>query len=156
MTTSPESEHGTWQAMQSSWVRGSSRRLSVLLKIAVKEEFGLAPEVWKRGQHKLTDDQVAEARRAVRRVYEETQADLRASGVTVVRLYRGVSSPIAARGVLEGWTSDLDVAEEFGEYDIMEAAVPASRVLAYSRGPSWQNGPHGEESEFLVLGGEPQ
>ena len=43
-----ERDHQAWAKMQASWVRGSSRKQSVLLKVAVKEEFGLPQEVWKR------------------------------------------------------------------------------------------------------------
>lgn len=147
-----ERDHQAWAKMQASWVRGSSRKQSVLLKVAVKEEFGLPQEVWKRGKHKFTDEQIAQARVAVRRMYEETQEHLKQQGISSLHLYRGIKSPVVTPGTVEAWTTDLDSARKFGEYGILEEDVPASRILAYSQGPGWVNGPNGEEFEHLVLG----
>lgn len=45
----------------------------MLLKVAAKEEFGLDVPVWKQGKHKFKPEEIIDARKAVRRMYEETQ-----------------------------------------------------------------------------------
>ncbi len=136
-----------------SWVRGSTRKASVEMQEAVKQEFGLSGEVW-HGTFKyaLSQKRIDRLRLVVRKMYEETQADLVRKGVTEIRLYRGIRSPAATMRVISSWTASHDVARQSGERGILRLVVSADRVFMYHAGPGWQDGPFGQQFEYLVLG----
>jgi hypothetical protein len=126
----------------------------VELQEAVKQEFGLEGLVWHgRFAYSLSQTTIDRLRPVARQMYEETQTDLASRGVVAIRLYRGVSAGEPVR-VISSWTSDLSVAQRFGGGVILDADVAADRVFMYHRGPGWQNGPFGDQAEYLVLGDE--
>jgi hypothetical protein len=138
------------------WVRGSWRRTSIVMKRAVRAEFKLGGLIYERSRVTVRPAEVETLRPVVRRMYEETQADLRRRGVTVVRLYRGVKRPMSRIGVLESWTLDPATAERFGTYDILVEDIPAARIFMYYQGPGWQRGPFGQQYEYIVMSEAPQ
>lgn len=138
------------------WVRGSNRRTSTLLKHAVKAEFDIGRPVYQRRAFAIRSAQVDGLRPVVRRMYAQTQADLRDRGITEALLYRGLKSPAVVGDVLESWTDNLSVAQGFGSYDILVETIPAARIFMYYLGAGWITGPFGQQFEFLVLSEAPR
>lgn len=153
----PESS-ASWRAYErarrylvSNWVRSSTSRTSIVTKRAVKEEFGIDGLIYETRPFTIASGEVQEMRPVVRRMYEETQEDLRRRGITSVRLYRGVKTDVIGEGVISSWTSDKDTARKYGGYGILLEEVTADRIFMYHEGPGWINGPRGDEFEFIIL-----
>lgn len=98
-----------------------------------------------------------QARQAVRRMYQETQAELQARGISEVTLHRGIRTEYREPGAVEAWTSDEAIAEQFAGSDglVLTAIIPAARILAWYDGPGWITGPKGQQFEWIVLSEEP-
>lgn len=133
------------------WVIGSKRKASVTLKKAAIKELGLPGVAYSRVQWKIDERDVDAARSVVRKVYEDTQEDLRARGVKTVRLYRGIQSAYSEVGSLESWMTDPVLAKKFDGEDVLVMDVDARHIFAYSGGPNWKNGKYGEQFEYIVL-----
>ena len=144
-------------AMISAWVRGSRSKASNALKIAAMDELGGGGIPYSRRSWTYSARDIDRTRAATRTLYEETQAALRATGRDTVTLYRGIRSEYAVEGAIEAWTSDVATARKFAGPDgyILTEEIPIDRVLTYSGGPRWENGPWGEQYEFLILGRRP-
>ena len=141
-------------AMVSAWVRGSRSKGSSALKIAALDELGGGGIPYSRRSWTYSARDIERTREATRTLYQETQEALRATGADTVTLYRGIRSEYAVEGAIESWTSDLSTARKFagpGGYVLTEE-IPISRVLSYSGGPRWKNGPFGEQFEYMILG----
>jgi hypothetical protein len=144
-------------AMVSAWVRGSRSKGSSALKIAALDELGGGGIPYSRRSWTYSARDIERTRAATRTLYEETQEALRATGRDTVTLYRGIRSEYAVEGALESWTSDAATARKFagpGGYVLTEE-IPIDRVLTYSGGPRWKNGPFGEQFEYVILGRRP-
>ena len=128
----------------------------MLLSKAAKDEFGLTADPRDPHHQELDEADVAAMRSMVRRMYAETQAHFAELGITKLSLMRGIKSPVRTRNALESWTSSEKTAKKFGTYAIIEADVDVARVLAFSKGPGWKNGPRGEEFEYLLMAEVPQ
>lgn len=138
------------------WVVGSKRKTSVTLKHAVKEEFGLEGVPYSRVSWKISEQDISNMRPAARKIYDDSQEALRARGASTVRLYRGVKSEYAVQGLLEAWTSNIEIARKFDGYTVIQEDVPIERVFAFSGGPNWKNGKYGEQYEYILLPHEPR
>ena len=150
-----QSDPLTPDTLLSEWVTSSGRRTSVILKNAIKEELGVAGLIIDRRGFNIASSEIAGAQTSVRAMYERTQAELRAQGITEVKLYRGVKTGIRTPGAVESWTTDLRTARKFDGYDVMEMTVPVDRIFMYSGGPGWKNGKYGEQREYMILGSSP-
>ena len=137
-----------------SWVNGANRKQSVLLKKAIREEFGQKGLLLNRNNYQISAGDIRAARPVVRSIYNDTQAALQ--GKSSIKLYRGVKSGIRTPGVVESWTTDIGTARKFNGYDILEMEIPIERIFAFSGGPNWKNGRYGEQFEYMVMSGAPQ
>jgi len=149
-TTSAISERG----LLDSWVSGAHYKKSILLKNAIREEFGQKGLLLNRNNYQISADDIRAARPVVRSIYNDTQDALR--GKRSVKLYRGVKSSIRTPGVVESWTTDIGTARKFNGYDVIEMEIPVERIFAFSGGPNWKNGRYGEQFEYMVMSEEPQ
>lgn len=132
-----------------SWVSGAHYKKSILLKSAIREEFGRKGLLLNRNNYQIGAGDIQAARPVVRAIYNDTQAALR--GKRSVKLYRGVKSSIRTPGVVESWTTDIATARKFNGYDVMEMEIPIERIFAFSGGPNWKNGRYGEQFEYMVI-----
>lgn len=148
-------ERRTWMLWQ--WVHGSNRKTAVLIKRAViaelRNELGLEGEAFQRygARFRHLQEDLGRARGDVRRLWTETQALLEGQGT--LRLYRGVKDLYNSDGSVEAWTDDPEIARKFagpGGRVIVED-VPVSRILVGHRSPSWLDGTHGRQNEWLVM-----
>lgn len=141
--------------LQSAWVRGSRNKKSIHFQHAVRREFRMSTSVWNRRGHDIDPDLVERFRSPVRSLYNATQKALRKAGIRRVKLYRGIKDGgIPLRGVMESWTTDFDTALKFAgsRGEVMTITVPRERILMWSEGPFWTNGPFGEQFEYVILG----
>ena len=138
------------------WVHGSNRRTSILLKEAIKQEFGAPGLVMNKRDFAIGQAEIDGVRDTVRQMYDRTQESFGQQGVASIKLYRGVKSGVRIPGVVESWTTDLETARKFNGYDIMELVVPVDRVFMHSGGPGWKNGKYGEQYEYMVLADRPK
>lgn len=140
------------QRLQYAWVHGSNTKDGVLLKEAVKSEFGITSRlVMNPRGHEIAANQIASARPAVRDMYNKTQAHFAAKGITEVKLYRGIKSQTNVHGVIESWTTDLATARKFNGHAVMEKTIPVEKVLLAHDGPGWRNGRYGQQFEYVVM-----
>jgi hypothetical protein len=137
-------------------VHGSTRRPSILLKEAIKQEFGMPGLVMNKRDFSIAQGEINGVRDTVRQMYDRTQESFRQQGITTISLYRGVKSDVRVPGVVESWTTDLKTARKFDGYDIMEMTVPVDRVFMHSGGPGWKNGKYGEQHEYMVMADRPK
>lgn len=138
--------------LQYAWVHGSNTRDGVLLKEAVKAEFGINNRmVMNPRGHAIAAESIASARPAVREMYNKTQAYFRERGITEVKLYRGVKSRTNVHGVIEAWTTDIATARKFNGHAVMEKTVPVEKVLLAYDGPGWRNGRYGQQYEYVTM-----
>lgn len=107
------------------------------------------------------DDYKEATKKVVRAMYDYTQDELRKTGITEVKLVRGLFSldmhdedvklgdvVKIAQNAASSWTSDVGVAQDFGDW-VLGMTVPAERILTTSRtGLGCLR-----EFEFTVLGG---
>lgn len=156
ITPRPQRTGPTASKLLYEWVHGSNRRTSILLKEAIKQEFGTPGLVMNKRDFAISQAEIDGARTTVREMYDRTQQGFAADGVTTVKLYRGVKSSVRIPGVVESWTTDLETARKFDGYDIMEMVVPVDRVFMYSGGPGWKNGKYGEQYEYMVMADRPK
>lgn len=133
------------------WVLGSKRKASVTLKKAAVKELNLPGVAYSRVEWDIDERDVTSARPTVRRIYEDTQDALRATGITTIRLYRGVKAGYSEVGVMESWTTDPKVAKKFDGADVLVRDVPVEHIFAFSGGPGWVNGKYGEQHEYIIL-----
>ena len=138
------------------WVNGSNRRTSILLKQAIKQEFGTPGLVMNKRGFSIAQGEIDDVRNTVRQMYDRTQEAFGQQGVATIKLYRGVKSEVRIPGVVESWTTDLETARKFDGYDIMEMVVPVDRVFMHSGGPGWKNGKYGEQYEYMVMADRPK
>jgi hypothetical protein len=158
-----EADHGR---LQRAWVYSSRSKTSIHFQEAMHREFGTDVATWNPKGITIDEALVERYRPVVRRMYEQTQAELRRQGVTEITLYRGVkhdATPL--RGVLESWSSERGVAERFsrmgplggsgelGPGVVLEMRVEAWRIVLASFDPRWSAGRYGERFEFILLGG---
>jgi SPP1 gp7 family putative phage head morphogenesis protein len=134
-----------------SWVNGSGRKTSVEMKLAALEEFGGQGKVYSFRRYNIPKAAVRDTRKTLRKLYEETQADLKRKGIKKVRLYRGVKSEIRTPGSIESWTTDPELARKFDGHEVLWEDVPADEILTYHSGPSWNNGAFGEQHEYIRI-----
>ncbi len=126
----------------------------MLLKMAAIAEFGLPGVAYSRTDYTIAESAISEVQPAIRRLYEDTQRDLRMLYPDgVIRLYRGVRRSYALTGALESWSSDYDTARRFDGAAVIERDIPIERILTYSGGSHWLNGEYGEEYEYVVMAG---
>lgn len=145
-------ERRNWMLWE--WTSGAKRRTSLMLKQAAKAALGLSGSIYAAGKRiNLPEPDVDRAKLDVQRMYNSAQEALRARGVATLRLYRGIKSGYAARGAIESWTADVEVAREFaGPNGLVQVEdVPAERILAGHDLPGWSDGPYGPQSEYLAL-----
>jgi hypothetical protein len=144
-------------ALQDAWARGSRSKASTAMKIAALDELGATGVPYARRSWTYSTRDMDQTRAAVRTLYAETQDALRATGRETVTLYRGIRESYGIGGALESWTSDLETARKFAGVSgvVISEEVQISRVLTYSGGPRWDNGPHGEQYEYVIIGRQP-
>lgn len=136
-----------------AWVHGSGSRSAVLMKHAAKKAFGLEGVPFTRAPWTITDAEVKGAMPTVRRMYRQTQTELRKRGVKKLRLYRGIKRNYKTAGALESYSTDVEVAKDFagpGGKVIVED-VPADRILNGVDMTHWHNGRFGNQSEWIVM-----
>lgn len=150
----PSSTGPTPDKLLKTWVHGAHQKNSVLLKNAIREEFGVRGLVMNRRGFEFSDSDISAARPAVRSIYADTQRAL--NGKKTIKLYRGVKSEIRTPGVVESWTTDLRTAKKFNGHDVIEMEIPAERIFAFSGGPNWTNGRYGEQFEYMVMAEAPR
>lgn len=138
------------QASQWSWVHGSKRKMSIITKEAVAQEFKLKGIVYNPRDFATPVSKVADMRETVRAVYSSTQEQLKARGIKTVRLYRGVEGNVVKPGVLESWTTKQDLAEKFGDRVLIQD-VPINKIYNYRGSTNWVDGIHGNQAEFMVM-----
>lgn len=137
----------TWAATS-----GDSDRQAVSMQMAVKDEFGITGDAMVRvgTSHYGTSRGAIEAyykqvepfyRRFARRMYEFTQDDFAAAGITEIHVYRGmnVTADWAKAGErrpllqpVNSWSTNISTARGFGT-TIFSATVPVNRVLGSAR-----------------------
>lgn len=139
----------------SHWTEGSKRPLSVVMKMALQREFGLEGTVYNPNNYAFREGLVHRYQKIVRKMYEETQADLLRRNIKEIQLYRGLKEEVFRRGVIESYTSDQDTAIKFDGFVVLSEKVNASRVFMFYDGPGWKNGSFGQQWEYLVLFEEP-
>lgn len=132
------------------WVHGSKRRTSALLKEGAAKVLKLKGIVFSRVKWVLGAKEIAQATKDARRIYDQTQEELKRRGIKKIRLYRGIKSPVTTSGVLESWTTDPEVAKRFGTFAVLVREVDAKDIFAFNEGPGWVNGIHGPQTEFIV------
>jgi hypothetical protein len=146
----------TPQKLQGAWVNGSNNQKSIVLKTAVRDEFGVRGIMMNRNGYEPPARAVEAARVSARAMYDATQAELRRQGITEVSLYRGVKTEVRTPGIMESWSTDQKTAKKFDGHDVLEEKIPAGRIMMYSGGPGWQNGKYKEQYEYVVLSEEPR
>lgn len=143
------------------WVHGSTRETSVLMKVAAKAEFGLTGAVYTRGRKRqFFSADVTRVQQDLRRISEESASALKQQGVVMVTLYRGFAGETWEADVLESWTSDRRIAEQFAALRASESGMPGfvekrefsvEKVLACNTSPGWVAGAFGQQHEFIVM-----
>jgi len=118
---------------------------------AVARAFGLSRPARNPLRHILEPEAQARAVLAARNLYDRTQAALEDAGLREIRLFRGVRSATRAVGVIQSWTTDLNVAIRFDGFDVLEATIGARQILAFDRGPLWERALSQRESEYIVI-----
>jgi hypothetical protein len=136
---------------QWDWVHGSKRRMSVLMKEAAIQEFGLDGIPFSGRKFKFTPDELKAARRVVRKMQQETQKELRRKGIKSMKIFRGVKSETVVPGAVESWSTSKEIARSFGTHDVMVDVVPAKKILHFRGSPGWIDGIFGNQSEVMVL-----
>jgi len=159
----------------SDWQRGQIGKV-----VAEREEFASIIEAGKRDWYSIWEDSLgkyigpteyANATEATGAMLDEmyafTQEQLKEQGIGSVKLYRGFKSFGDAElsafldanhgkaleisgNAIESWTTNREVAENFGNY-VFEVEVPASRVV--STGRTGMGVLH--EYEYVISGGRP-
>ena len=138
--------------LQQAWVHVSNTSGGIVLKEAVKSEFGITNRlVMNPRGHEIAASQIANAKPAVREMYNKTQAYFKERGITEVKLYRGVKSQTNVHGVIESWTTDPKTARKFNGHGVMEKNVPVEKILLAHDGPGWKNGRYGQQYEYVVM-----
>jgi hypothetical protein len=152
---------------------GDTSRMSIMMQLAAREEFGLQGTTlwWEKealaGAKELMKIHGTSARKFLRLMYEDTQAHLKKMGLKTVRVARGfrggneeilstVKNPLYKTRVqmqpMSSFSSDLGVAQGFADVDYVGsmffAEVPIERILST---PVTGFGCM-SESEFVVLG----
>lgn len=158
---------------------GDSRLNPVTMQRAIKEEFGTTGDYLVRSDSAYlsredVDANYAQAgeffRRVARRMYENTQDDLKAAGITHVSVYRGMNfktkpewmptgyatarstAPKKVRPLLQpanSWSVSQGTSAGFGKI-MFRAEIPAERILGSARSGFGCLG----ETEFVVLDSE--
>lgn len=140
-------ERSQW--MHWEWVHGSKRKVSVNMKQAAKEAFGLRGTVFNPHGFKLdlVDDLMISD---IKKIHKATQGQLKKLGIKKLKLYRGVNNLYVQPGTIESWTTDRTKAADFGKY-VMETEVDASRILDFKGSVNWQDGIYGNQKEYMVM-----
>jgi hypothetical protein len=146
---------------------GDSRLNPVTMQRAIKEEFGTTGDYLVRGDGVFITREEVDAnyaqrgewfRRVARRMYENTQDDLKAAGITHVSVYRGMNFSTRPgwaklnsfqRPLLQpanSWSVAEGTSRSFGK-TLFKAEIPADRILGSARTGFGCLG----ESEFVVL-----
>lgn len=172
--------------LSDAWATSTTSSRSLFLQQAVKQEFGLAsstttvlemtPE-WKKMSMAMKDAKIAAgAKKVVRIMYEDTQAYLKANGITEVYAYRGSRfnrlpttlqkladskgglhrQPSALLEVTQqpiaSWTLEINTAEIFteGAASMLQGSiVPSKRIFSTALNGIGNAG----EAELVLLGG---
>lgn len=137
-----------------SWTTSSNSNRAIEMKTAVSEHFNAGAGIVYSRRANLPDldpADVAQTAGDLKRIYRGTQRQFQLDGTQTVTLYRGLKSPVADVGALEGWTTDLETAQKFGTYTVIKEEVDVRRVLWHHNAPGWQNGRYGEQFEYLVM-----
>lgn len=137
--------------MQWEWVHGSNRKTSVMMKEAARRSFNLNGVVYNPRGFKIPTREIALAKKDLKKIYRQTQAEFRRKGITKVKLYRGLRGPVAENGALESWTTDINTAKKFGTYSIQVKEVPIDRILISHRNRDWIDGVFGKQAEYVVM-----
>jgi SPP1 gp7 family putative phage head morphogenesis protein len=137
-------------SLQWNWVHGSNRKVSVWMKEAAKREFNLGGIIHNPKGFAVPKGVLGGSRKTLRAIYENTQKELRKVGLKKVTVYRGVRGNTITPGVLESWTTDIDIARKFGD-NVIVKEVPASKILNYYKSRNWVNGIWGNQREFLIM-----
>jgi len=133
-----------------NWVHGANRKGSVELKTALKKEFKLSGIVQNRRGFSVSSKAVETFAADARKIYDATQAAFAKAGVKTVKLYRGVQTSYQVAGVVESWTTDINVAKKFGGI-IMEKEVPVDKIFTSVDSPGWIDGVWGGQKEYMVM-----
>lgn len=141
--------------LASTWTNGSHRRASIEMKRAALDEFDLPGISYERNDFEIGAEEIDVTADDLRQIYEDTQQYYREQGITEITLYRGIQSPVDDIGSIEAWTDDLDIAERFGTYTVLEERVDVRRVLWSKDAPGWRDGRFGDQREHLVLSDVP-
>jgi len=135
-----------------NWVRGSRRKVSVEAKQAAKEEFGFGGIAYSRQKFDFPKSILTKTRSDLRTIYNNSQTSFAERGTKTVRLYRGLKTNVTSPGALESWTTDRKIAESFNGAGVIARDVPVERILAGHDLPGWENGPFGNQKEYVVMG----
>ncbi len=157
-----------------SWADTSNEsELARLIQSVAQEEFGVALSQWQKSLPEVSLNAFDNARgitkedvrKVVKTMYANTQAELKALGITEVKLYRGLVTqgrPASKPGqeyaidsnAVESWSLSKGVAQTFAvpfsgmSATVLSTTVPVSRILCTPRtGFGCLN-----EEEVLVLG----
>ncbi len=135
------------------WTRGSKRKTPVIAKTAAIDEFGLPGVAFTNRKYNISQAEIGASRISLRAMYNETQKELKAAGISKITLRRGVKTQYntSLAGAMESWTSDSTISKKFdGKYELIES-ITADRILTYHKSKLWKNGPYGEQYEYIVM-----
>jgi len=150
----PASSEQRQRRLLDNWVRGSRRKVSVEMKEAARRELGFGGVPYSRQSFNFDKPRLDQTRQDIRNLYNETQEVFASKGQKTVRLYRGLKSSVTSPGSIESWTTDRKIAESFDGAAVLVQDVEVERLLTGHDMPSWENGPFGDQKEYLVLGGK--
>ena len=136
-----------------NWVHGSRSRGAVALKQAAKREFGLQGVAFTRREFIYGATELATARQTARRIYNQTQAELKRRGIRTMRLYRGIKGKYTTAGALESWTTDQATAQKFAGSKgvVLVDDVPVNRIWNGAEMDHWHSGKFGQQNEWIVM-----
>lgn len=139
--------------MQWNWVHGSNRKVSIGVKEGLKSEFKLKGVIHNPRGFTTANIDITRMKKEARKVYRQTQKELRTRGIEKIKMYRGVTKDIQTAGVVESWTTDEKIAKKFAgkKGKVMVKEVEISKIYNYSGSSNWVNGIYGEQSEYMVL-----
>lgn len=136
--------------IQWNWVHGAKRKMSIRMKMAIKQSLGLKGVVYNPRNFAVSQVEINLIKKDMKAVYKNTQKELQAKGIKKLRVFRGLKGNVKETGVMESWTTDPKVARGFGRV-VVTKDIPASKVYNYTGSSNWINGIHGFQKEVIVL-----
>jgi hypothetical protein len=138
-----------------SWGGSSISPDALLMAHAVRAEFGTGQALIRAGYGDVvkvfTDVEILQARRVVREMWQETQADFEQRDLKMpTTLYRGIRNRQEKDNVIESWSDRKAISKNFDGYDILQRKeIDRSRVLIMYDSPGWGSG-RGEREYILI------